>query len=150
MDAVHPGYGFLSENEEFARACETEGITFVGPTSRNLHEFGDKTIAREMAVAADVPVVPGTDGPVSTYAQAKAFADEFGFPIIIKAAMGGGGRGMRVVESEGELEDNFARASSEALAAFGDGTVFLERYIRNPRHVEVQTPVERAPNAPDH
>ena len=139
VDAVHPGYGFLSENEAFARACEAEGITFVGPTSRNLHEFGDKTIAREMAIAAGVPVVPGTDGPVSTYEQAKAFTDEFGFPIIIKAAMGGGGRGMRVVETADELEDNFARASSEALAAFGDGTVFLERYVRDPRHVEVQT-----------
>eukprot|EP00510_Aplanochytrium_minuta_P002078 CAMPEP_0184028624 /NCGR_PEP_ID=MMETSP0954-20121128/14951_1 /TAXON_ID=627963 /ORGANISM="Aplanochytrium sp, Strain PBS07" /LENGTH=1143 /DNA_ID=CAMNT_0026313503 /DNA_START=209 /DNA_END=3637 /DNA_ORIENTATION=- len=139
VDAIHPGYGFLSERTDFAQACKDNGITFVGPTVKNLADFGDKTTAREMAIAAKVPVVPGTDGPISTYAEAKSFCcDEFGFPIIIKAAMGGGGRGMRVVWSASELEENFTRASSEALSAFGDGTVFIERYVDKPRHLEIQ------------
>ncbi|KAJ0397334.1 hypothetical protein P43SY_009284 [Pythium insidiosum] len=139
VDAIHPGYGFLSENVGFARECAKNGIIFVGPTPDNLSRFGDKTAAREMAIANNVPVVPGTDGPVSSLDEARAFIDSgVGYPVIIKASMGGGGRGMRVVKSEEELAENFTRASSEALAAFGDGTVFIERYVSKPRHIEIQ------------
>ncbi|EQC30773.1 pyruvate carboxylase [Saprolegnia diclina VS20] len=139
VDAVHPGYGFLSENVEFAKKCAANGITFVGPTPENLATFGDKTAARAIAIKHNVPVVPGTEGPVETLEQARAFIDSgVGYPVIIKASMGGGGKGMRVVTHAEELEDNFIRASSEALAAFGDGTVFIERYVYKPRHIEVQ------------
>eukprot|EP00924_Labyrinthula_sp_SR-Ha-C_P001521 maker-scaffold_18-snap-gene-0.46-mRNA-1 protein AED:0.10 eAED:0.10 QI:0/0/0/1/1/1/4/0/1180 len=138
VDAVHPGYGFLSENTTFAKACEDNGITFIGPHWTTLRDFGDKTTAREMAINAGVSVVPGTHEPISTLQEAEKFCQEFGYPVIIKAAHGGGGRGIRVVQTEGELEESFNRASSEALAAFGNGTVFIERYVVNPRHVEVQ------------
>ncbi|CAK4628348.1 hypothetical protein LEN26_015980 [Aphanomyces euteiches] len=139
VDAIHPGYGFLSENVEFAKKCAANGITFVGPTPENLAMFGDKTAARAIAIKHNVPVVPGTEGPVSTLEEARAFIDSgVGYPVIIKASMGGGGKGMRVVNSADELESNFLRASSEALAAFGDGTVFIERYVYKPRHIEVQ------------
>ncbi|POM80328.1 Pyruvate carboxylase, partial [Phytophthora palmivora] len=139
IDAIHPGYGFLSENVGFAEQCAKNGIKFVGPTPENLQRFGDKTAAREIAIEQKVPVVPGTDGPVNTLEEARAFIDSgVGYPVIIKASMGGGGRGMRVVTCAEELEENFERASSEALAAFGDGTVFIERYVDRPRHIEVQ------------
>ena len=138
VDAIHPGYGFLSERPAFARACEAAGIRFVGPSSDVIELLGDKTRARELAIAAGLPVVPGSDGPVATLAEAEAFADTHGLPLIIKAAMGGGGRGMRVVRHPAELREAFERARSEALAAFGDGTVFIERYVERPRHIEVQ------------
>lgn len=139
VDAIHPGYGFLSENVGFAEECAKNGIKFVGPTPENLSRFGDKTAAREIAIENKVPVVPGTDGPVHTLEEARKFIDSgVGYPVIIKASMGGGGRGMRVVNSAEELAENFERASSEALAAFGDGTVFIERYVNKPRHIEVQ------------
>ena len=140
VDAIHPGYGLLSERVGFAQACEENGITFVGPTSKQLDQFGDKTKARELAIKVGVPVVPGTDGPVSTFEDAKAFIEGtgVGYPVIIKAAHGGGGRGMRVVRAGDELEENFKRASSEALSAFGNGEVFIERYVDQPRHIEVQ------------
>ncbi|TMW66726.1 hypothetical protein Poli38472_014038 [Pythium oligandrum] len=139
VDAIHPGYGFLSENVGFAEECAKNGIIFVGPTPENLRRFGDKTAAREIAIENNVPVVPGTDGPVHNLEEARAFIDSgVGYPVIIKASMGGGGRGMRVVNSADELAENFERASSEALAAFGDGTVFIERYVHKPRHIEVQ------------
>lgn len=138
VDAIHPGYGFLSESPEFAQACSDAGITFVGPTVANLKTFSDKTTARVAAIAADVPVVPGTDEPVTTEAGARAFVEEYGLPVIIKAAMGGGGKGMRLVRDMEELGASFASASTEAEAAFGDGSVFLERYIESPRHIEVQ------------
>ena len=138
MEAIHPGYGFLSERTDFAAACEKNNIKFIGPTVENLKEFGDKTSARKLAIASDVPVVPGTDTAVSSVEEATSFVQTFGCPIIIKAAMGGGGKGMRVVMEESELEENFHLAQSEALAAFGDGTVFLERYVVDPRHIEVQ------------
>lgn len=138
VNAIHPGYGFLSERTEFAKACEANGITFVGPTVQNLFEFGDKTEARKLAIKAGVPVVPGTNNALSSIDEAKTFCSEHGFPIIIKAAMGGGGKGMRVVLDEASLEMHFELATSEALAAFGDGTVFLEKYLKNPRHIEVQ------------
>ena len=138
VEAIHPGYGFLSERTDFAAACEKNNIKFIGPTVENLKEFGDKTSARKLAIASDVPVVPGTDTAVSSVEEATSFVQTFGCPIIIKAAMGGGGKGMRVVMEESELEENFHLAQSEALAAFGDGTVFLERYVVDPRHIEVQ------------
>ncbi|MEM6992948.1 MAG: biotin carboxylase N-terminal domain-containing protein, partial [Myxococcota bacterium] len=138
VDAIHPGYGFLSERADFARACAEAGIAFVGPPPSVLEQLGDKTEGRRLAEACGVPVIPGTRDPVATVAEAKAFAAEAGFPLIIKAAMGGGGRGMRVVRDAGELEDGFSRAVSEATAAFGDGTVFIERFIEKPRHIEVQ------------
>ncbi|TPX62454.1 pyruvate carboxylase [Spizellomyces sp. 'palustris'] len=135
---IHPGYGFLSENAEFAEKVERAGIAFVGPTPEVIRACGDKTKARELAIKAGVPVVPGSDGPVENLAQAEAFIKEYGFPVIIKAAMGGGGRGMRVVRDATSFPSLFDRARSEALAAFGDGTVFLERFVERPRHIEVQ------------
>eukprot|EP00752_Nemacystus_decipiens_P003621 g3338.t1 len=140
VDAIHPGYGFLSERTDFAKHCKDNGITFVGPTAENLQTFGDKTSARELAIKEGVPVVPGTDGPVTTIEEARNFIEGtgVGYPVIIKAAMGGGGRGMRVVTASEELEKNFQLATSEALAAFGDGSIFIERYVKDPRHIEVQ------------
>jgi pyruvate carboxylase len=138
VDAIHPGYGFLSERAEFARACERAGIRFVGPSADAIELFGDKTRARELAIRIGVPVVPGSDGPLANVEQAEAFVDQHGLPVIIKAAMGGGGRGMRVVHTRAELRDAFERATSEAAAVFGDGTVFVERYVERPRHIEVQ------------
>ncbi|TIC54286.1 pyruvate carboxylase [Wallemia mellicola] len=138
VDLIHPGYGFLSENAEFARKCAENGITFVGPTPEAIDGLGDKTKARKLAMESNVPVVPGTKGAIDSYDQANAFIEEYGFPVIIKAAMGGGGRGMRVVRSQGEFEEAFGRAVSEAKSAFGDGTVFVERFLDHPRHIEVQ------------
>ncbi|RLB55865.1 MAG: pyruvate carboxylase [Deltaproteobacteria bacterium] len=138
VDAIHPGYGFLAENAELSRACAEAGIAFVGPSPEVLRALGDKTAARDLARGAGVPLVPGTDGPVETVAEARAFIEEVGYPVIVKAAMGGGGRGMRVVRAPEELDEAFARARSEAEAAFGDGTMFLERFVEKPRHVEVQ------------
>jgi pyruvate carboxylase len=138
VDAIHPGYGFLSERADFARACAAAGITFVGPSPTVLDRFGDKTAARELAIEQGVSVVPGSDGPVRTLDACRAFAATYGYPLIVKAAMGGGGRGMRVVRDGADLEEAFSRAQSEAAAAFGDGTVFLERYVERPRHIEVQ------------
>ncbi|CAM9814610.1 unnamed protein product [Ascophyllum nodosum] len=140
VDAIHPGYGFLSERTDFAQACKDSGITFVGPTPENLQTFGDKTSARELAIKEGVPVVPGTDGPVTSIEEARQFIEGtgVGYPVIIKAAMGGGGRGMRVVTNSADLERNVELATSEALAAFGDGSIFIERYVKDPRHIEVQ------------
>lgn len=138
VEAVHPGYGFLSENPTFNQKLEDAGIRFVGPTPKNLVEFGDKTQARQLAEKCDVPLVPGTAEPIRTVEEARAFTDEHGFPIIIKAAHGGGGKGMRVVTEEAELEAMMNAAMGEALTSFGNGDVFLERYVKNPRHVEVQ------------
>lgn len=138
VDAIHPGYGFLSESAELAEACAAAGIAFVGPDARVLRECGDKTAARKRAIEAGVPVVPGTDGPVGNVEEARAFVAEAGYPVIIKAAMGGGGRGMRVVREAESFDESFERATSEAEAAFGDGTVFIERFVERPRHIEVQ------------
>ncbi|GAN10441.1 pyruvate carboxylase [Mucor ambiguus] len=146
VSMIHPGYGFLSENAEFARKVEAAGITFIGPSPEVIDSLGDKTKARTIAMNCDVPVVPGTPGPVSEFNEAREFIKEYGFPIIIKAAMGGGGRGMRVVRDEASLEDSFHRAKSEALSAFGDGTVFIERFLDKPRHIEVQLLADRAGN----
>ncbi|KAI4211419.1 MAG: hypothetical protein LQ351_005845 [Letrouitia transgressa] len=138
VNMIHPGYGFLSENAEFARKVEESGLIFVGPTADTIDKLGDKVSARTLAIASKVPVVPGTEGPVEKYEDVKAFTDEYGFPIIIKAAFGGGGRGMRVVREQSVLKDSFERATSEAKSAFGNGTVFVERFLDKPKHIEVQ------------
>ncbi|MDB4894755.1 MAG: pyruvate carboxylase, partial [Firmicutes bacterium] len=138
VDAIHPGYGFLSENAEFARLCEARGIAFIGPRPEHLEMFGDKVAARRMAIDAGLPVPPGTPSPVASAEEAVAFADETGYPLIVKAVSGGGGRGMRVVRDRAELVSALERAGSEARAAFGDASVYLEKYITNPRHIEVQ------------
>ncbi|WP_313891412.1 pyruvate carboxylase [Psychrobacillus sp.] len=137
-DAIHPGYGFLSENVEFAKRCEEEGIIFIGPTSGHLDMFGDKVKAREQAVKAGIPVIPGTDGPVETVEEVREFAKLHGYPLMIKASLGGGGRGMRVVQTEDELESAYERAKSEAKAAFGSDEVYVERFVYQPKHIEVQ------------
>jgi len=138
VDAIHPGYGFLSERSDFCAAVQAAGMRFVGPSADAMARMGDKVQARIAAKQAAVPVVPGSDGPISTTEEAVEFCKESGFPVMLKAAYGGGGRGMRIVRSMDELKDNFARASSEAVAAFGDGSMFIERYIERPRHIEVQ------------
>jgi len=138
VDAIHPGYGFLSESPELAKACAEANITFVGPTVENLNTFADKTSARNVAIAAGVPVVPGTDDAVRTEEEAVAFVEENGLPVIIKAAMGGGGKGMRVVRNMEDLVPSFYSATSEAEASFGDGSVFIERFVNRPRHIEIQ------------
>ncbi|XP_030194165.1 pyruvate carboxylase, mitochondrial [Gadus morhua] len=138
VDAIHPGYGFLSERSDFAQACADAGVMFVGPSPDTVRMMGDKVEARSLAIRAGVPVVPGTDAPLTCMQDAKAFAQTYGFPIIFKAAYGGGGRGMRVVREYEELEENYQRAYSEALAAFGNGALFVEKFIEKPRHIEVQ------------
>ncbi len=138
VEYIHPGYGFLSENDEFAQACADAGIVFVGPTPEMLRGFGDKTAARKIADAAGVPIVPGTEESLTDWKDVQREAKRIGFPLIIKAAHGGGGRGMRVVKEMGELQEKLAEASREAGAAFGKGEVFLERYIQRAKHIEVQ------------
>lgn len=138
VDAIHPGYGFLSENAEFAEKCEAAGIAFIGPTAEMQRRLGDKVAARKVAMAAGVPVVPGTEDPIEHEEEALIFAKNYGYPIIIKAAAGGGGRGMRVANNRKELVEGIASARSEAKAAFGNAAVFLERYLENPKHIEVQ------------
>ncbi|KAJ3512016.1 hypothetical protein NM208_g15369 [Fusarium decemcellulare] len=138
VQMIHPGYGFLSENAEFARNVEKAGLIFVGPSPDVIDALGDKVSARRLANAANVPVVPGTEGAVERYEEVKAFTDKYGFPIIIKAAFGGGGRGMRVVREQETLQESFERATSEAKTAFGNGTVFVERFLDKPKHIEVQ------------
>ena len=138
VDAIHPGYGFLSENPAFARACQKAGITFIGPTPELLELLGDKTAARRLAERAGVPVLPGTEESITSAAEARKFLATIGYPAIVKAAMGGGGRGMRVVRTEAELEQRLEEAQGEAKSSFGDASVFLEKYLPRARHVEVQ------------
>ncbi|MFE1244647.1 pyruvate carboxylase [Fictibacillus sp. NPDC058756] len=138
VDGIHPGYGFLSENKEFAERCREEGIVFIGPEDKHLEIFGDKVKARQAAIDANIPVIPGSDGPVNSLEEVKSFAEENGFPIIIKASMGGGGRGMRIVRSENSLAESFERAKSEAKAAFGKDEVYVEKFLDKPKHIEVQ------------
>ncbi len=138
VDAIHPGYGFLSENADFAEACERAGIAFIGPTPDIQRRLGNKVSGRRVAIEAGVPIVPGTENPVRTEEEALIFAKEAGYPIIVKASAGGGGRGMRVAYQQKELLEGLKSAASEAQAAFGDASVFLEKYIENPKHVEVQ------------
>jgi acetyl-CoA carboxylase biotin carboxylase subunit len=137
-DAIHPGYGFLAENAEFAETCTASGITFIGPTAEQIRVMGDKAAARKAMAAVGVPVVPGTPGPVEDAEEALGFAQAIGFPVIIKAAAGGGGKGMRVATEPDDFARSFQLARSEALSAFGNGDVYVEKYLTRPRHVEFQ------------
>jgi len=138
VDAIHPGYGFLSENADFAEACEKHNVIFIGPRSKAIKVMGSKLAAKEAVKAYDIPMVPGIDEAVTDVKKAKAIAKDIGFPILIKASAGGGGKGMRIVEKESELEFQMNRAISEATSAFGDGSVFIEKYVTSPRHIEIQ------------
>ena len=137
-DAIHPGYGFLSENAQFAEIVEAHGIIFVGPKPEHIRIMGDKVEAKRTAGALGLPLVPGSDGAISDLAEAKQIAEQIGYPVLIKAASGGGGRGMKVVPDESQLETLMSQAGSEAKAAFGDATVYMEKYLGNPRHIEFQ------------
>ncbi|MCA9750744.1 MAG: acetyl-CoA carboxylase biotin carboxylase subunit [Gemmatimonadetes bacterium] len=137
-DAVHPGYGFLSESGKFAEICASCGLTFIGPAPDSIRAVGDKAAARETMKAAGVPILPGSDGPLGSIEEARSVAEEIGYPVLLKASAGGGGRGMRRVYEAEDLEGAFTAASSEAQAAFGNGELYLERLAQNPRHVEVQ------------
>lgn len=138
VDGIHPGYGFLSENADFAEKAEKNGIAFIGPRSKAIKIMGSKLAAKEAVKAYDIPMVPGLDEAITDVAKAKQVAKEIGFPILIKASAGGGGKGMRVVENEEEFEAQMQRAISEATSAFGDGSVFIEKYVGSPRHIEIQ------------
>ncbi|WP_313215399.1 acetyl-CoA carboxylase biotin carboxylase subunit [Soonwooa sp.] len=138
VEGIHPGYGFLSENAEFAEKAEANNITFIGPRSKAIHIMGSKLAAKEAVKAYDIPMVPGLDEAITDVEKAKKVAVEIGFPILIKASAGGGGKGMRVVENEGEFESQMQRAISEATSAFGDGSVFIEKYVASPKHIEIQ------------
>jgi len=137
-DAIHPGYGFLSENAQFAEIVEAHDLIFVGPKPEHIRTMGDKVEAKRTAGALGLPLVPGTDGAISDVDEAKAIANQIGYPVLVKAASGGGGRGMKVVPDADQFESLMQQASSEAKAAFGDGTVYLEKYLGNPRHIEFQ------------
>ncbi|EIA08227.1 acetyl-CoA carboxylase biotin carboxylase subunit [Flavobacterium frigoris] len=138
VDAIHPGYGFLSENADFAEKAEKNNIIFIGPKSKAIHIMGSKLAAKEAVKAYNIPMVPGVDEAITDIEKAKVVASEIGFPILIKASAGGGGKGMRVVENAAEFESQMNRAISEALNAFGDGAVFIEKYVGSPRHIEIQ------------
>jgi acetyl-CoA carboxylase biotin carboxylase subunit len=137
-DAIHPGYGFLAENAEFADTCRASNITFIGPTGEQIRQMGDKATARRLAQEAGVPTVPGSPGTIDDPDQALAFAGEIGFPVIIKATAGGGGKGMRIAQDAEQFVQLFGLAQNEALAAFGNGAVYVEKYLEHPRHVEIQ------------
>ncbi len=138
VDAIHPGFGFLSENAEFAELVDEHGFIFVGPTSEHIRVMGDKIKAKDTAIELGIPVVPGSQGEVKTVKDAKSWSKKIGFPLIIKAASGGGGRGMKVANTPEELEEAFNICQTEALSAFGDGAVYMERYLGRPRHIEIQ------------
>lgn len=137
-DAVHPGYGFLAENAEFAEICEDHGLVFIGPTADTIRMMGDKSLAKAAMRAANVPVVPGSDGVIEDAGVAASIAGEMGYPVMVKARAGGGGRGMRLVHSPNDFEKQFLAAASEAESAFGDGGLYVEKFVAKPRHVEVQ------------
>ena len=137
-DAIHPGYGFLSENEDFAALVKKEGLIFIGPSPESIELMGSKLAAKAAVAKFNVPLVPGTSEPISDIAAAKKLSKEIGYPILIKASAGGGGKGMRIVESEAQFEEQMERAVSEANSAFGDGSVFIEKYVTQPRHIEFQ------------
>ena len=137
-DAIHPGYGFLAENANFAEICTSSGLAFIGPSSRAISAMGDKALAKETMKKAGVPVVPGSEGVISSAAEALELAQGIGFPVIIKATAGGGGRGMRIVREAGEFENAFKTASHEAETAFGNAAVYVEKFVEEPRHVEIQ------------
>ncbi len=137
-DAIFPGYGFLSENEHFVEVCEKHGIAFIGPSTTVMNLMSDKSKAKDVMRAAGIPVIPGSDGIITNMDEAKKVAIEIGYPVIMKASAGGGGRGMRVVEDESYIENAYLAASNEALGAFGDGSIYMEKYIKKPRHIEMQ------------
>ncbi|MCZ4298917.1 acetyl-CoA carboxylase biotin carboxylase subunit [Henriciella marina] len=137
-DAIHPGYGFLSENAQFAEMVEAHGLKFIGPKAQHIRTMGDKIAAKQAMIDAGVPVVPGSDGGVNSIGDAKKIAKKIGYPVLIKAAAGGGGRGMRVAKTEKELESAIRAAKTEARSAFGDDAVYLEKYLGTPRHIEIQ------------
>ncbi len=137
-DAIHPGYGFLSENARFAEIVKAHGLTFIGPSADHIRTMGDKIAAKKAVGDLGIPLVPGSDGALANLDEAREAAKSIGYPALIKAASGGGGRGMKLVEHEGELEQQLHAASSEAEAAFGDGSVYIERYLKKPRHIEIQ------------
>jgi len=145
-EAIHPGYGFLSENDHFAKVCETWGIVFIGPPVDAIQRMGIKAGARQLMADAGVPVVPGTQGTVSDLVAAEAVAAEIGYPVLVKASFGGGGRGIRIVENADQLADAVERASREAQSAFGQGDVYLEKYLINPRHIEIQVLADKLGN----
>ncbi|MEF9925557.1 MAG: biotin carboxylase N-terminal domain-containing protein, partial [Raoultibacter sp.] len=136
--AIHPGYGFLAENADFARACADNGLVFIGPAPECIERMGDKSQARETMKRCGVPTVPGSDGIIETVEEARAFADKVGYPVLIKATAGGGGKGMREVHDGADLAAEYAAAKNEALAAFGNGDVYLEKLVLRPRHIEIQ------------
>jgi propionyl-CoA carboxylase alpha chain len=138
VDAIHPGYGFLSENEDFAQLVKDAGIIFIGPSPESIATMGSKLAAKEAASKFNIPMVPGGDKSVTSVVEAKSIAEKVGYPVLIKASAGGGGKGMRIVEKPEEMEENMTRATSEALSAFGDGSVFIEKYISSPKHIEIQ------------
>ena len=137
-EAVHPGYGFLSENARFAEILEAHNITFIGPKSEHIRVMGDKIAAKETVKKLGIPVVPGSDGGVTDDAEAAKVAEEIGYPVLVKASAGGGGRGMKLAKTAADLSDALQSARSEAKAAFGDDTVYLEKYLEKPRHIEIQ------------
>lgn len=145
-DAIHPGYGFLAENAEFAEICERSGLVFIGPTADQIRRMGDKAEARRTMIDAGVPVVPGSIGALESAEEARSEAERIGYPVIVKAAAGGGGKGMRVAESADEIENTYAMARNEAAAAFNDARVYLERFVDRPRHVEIQIMGDRHGN----
>ena len=145
-DAIHPGYGFLSENARFAQLCEENGITFIGPSSRSIALVGDKAAARRTVSAAGVPIVPGSEGIITSIEEAERIADDIGYPVMIKAANGGGGKGIRLVENKADLARAFDTARSEAKANFGDDGVYIEKFIRDPHHIEFQILADKAGN----
>ncbi|MCK5174363.1 MAG: ATP-grasp domain-containing protein, partial [Planctomycetes bacterium] len=147
VEAIHPGYGFLAENAHFAEICQECGIVFIGPSAESMRLLGDKVAAREMARKARVPVVPGSAGQVKDEAEAVKIANKIGYPVIVKASAGGGGRGMRVAHNDISLHSAFAAARAEAEAAFNNGEMYLEKFVVQPRHVEVQIMADKAGNA---
>jgi acetyl-CoA carboxylase biotin carboxylase subunit len=138
VDAIHPGYGFLSENAEFARRCEAEGFIFIGPRPETMELMGDKISARKTMIKAGVPVVPGTEKQLASGQEALEVCRKIGFPVMLKASMGGGGKGMRLIEREEDVVEMYEAAKSEAMAAFGDDTVYIEKFVEEPHHIEFQ------------
>lgn len=146
-DAIHPGYGFLSENATFAKICEDAGIKFIGPTSEMINKMGDKVTAKETMIAAGVPCIPGSDGLLSSVASAKKIAEKIGYPIILKATAGGGGKGMRIVKAEEEMEAAWDSARQESAASFGNDGMYMEKFLVEPRHIEIQVAGDKRGNA---
>lgn len=145
-EAIHPGFGFLSENAEFARLCEKSGIVFIGPSYKSIEMLGDKAAAKETMAAAGVPVIPGSKGAVKSIDEAKEIAEKCGYPVLVKASAGGGGRGIRRVDSSDDLESQIIAAQQEALSFFGDDTVYIEKFLVNPHHVEIQIMADKMGN----